>query len=233
MSTLPETPELYVVTAHHLNLRVLPANDAVVLRVLPRGDFVTWVGVDGAWSQVSHQRGPEFSRVTGWVASKYLTPEHDLGAPVAATEEFPWMPIALSERGVMERPGPADHPRIVEYLRSTELDAALASNDETPWCSGFVNWCVEKSGLAGTNSAAASSWLGWGRAIQTARRGCITVLSRKGGAHVGFYAGQSELTYGGARGIQLLGGNQSNQVCVADYDPARLLGYRVPPVGKR
>ena len=223
---------LHVVTVEHLRLRESPSTSSAVLRHVPRGHFVTVLGTSdhGRWSQVSY--APRGSKATlGWMASKYL--RHSLSSISVPTEEFPWMALAMSEIGVTELPEDANHPRIVEYLRSTDLDPAAADQDSTPWCSGFVNWCVEKSGLAGTNSAGARSWLDWGRPIVRPRRGCITVLTRAArptGGHVGFYLGQGDLTFGGGdrHGLQLLGGNQNNQVGVQEYDPARLLGYRVP-----
>jgi uncharacterized protein (TIGR02594 family) len=137
-------------------------------------------------------------------------------------EEFPWMPIALAELGTTEDAGDGSNPRVVEYLRSTSLGRGMASTDATPWCSAFVNWCVESAGLSGTNSAAARSWLNWGKPLEVPRRGCVVVLSRDGGGHVGFFLRTSPV------GIWLLGGNQNNRVMEAAYHPSRLLGFRVP-----
>lgn len=132
------------------------------------------------------------------------------------------MPFALNEQGVREIDGPGDDPRIVAYLQTTTLPGVLAMQDETPWCSAFVNWCLRRADVEGTHSAAARSWLHWGKAIETPRRGCIAVLSREGGGHVGFYLREW------AGHIQLLGGNQGNAVGVRSYERSRLLGYRVP-----
>jgi len=141
---------------------------------------------------------------------------------IVHVEEFPWMPLALSEMGVTEAPGGGNNPRVVEYLHSTDLDRGLAALDSTPWCSGFVNWCVEKSGFAGSNSAAARSWLHWGTSVAVPRRGCISVFSRDGGGHVAFYVrseGEQHL---------VLGGNQGDQVSIRGYAKNRLLDFRVP-----
>jgi uncharacterized protein (TIGR02594 family) len=137
-----------------------------------------------------------------------------------ASEEFPWMPVALSELGTTEEPGDDSNPRVVEYLRSTSLGHAMASDDATPWCSAFVNWCLERVGVVGTGSAAARSWLHWGQRLALPRRGCIAVFSRDGGGHVGFFI---RYTSGG---ILVLGGNQGNQVSQRTYDTSRLLGFR-------
>lgn len=145
-----------------------------------------------------------------------------VGGPAATEEEFRWMDHALAEQGVKETPGAGSNARVIEYLRTTTLPRALASDDETPWCSAFVNWCLEQAGLKGTGSAAARSWLSWGQSLTVPRRGCIVVLSRDGGGHVAFY-----LRTVGSQ-LHLLGGNQNNAVCVRAYERSRLLGYRVP-----
>jgi len=125
--------------------------------------------------------------------------------------------------GVKEYPGNGENPRIVEYLRSTNLSAPESARDETAWCSAFVNWCVEKSGYAGTDSSWARSWLNWGTDIAKPRHGCVVVFKREvDHGHVGFYLGET------ATAIRLLGGNQSNEVKVSTYKKSDLLGYRLP-----
>lgn len=129
------------------------------------------------------------------------------------------------DTGIDEVRGAGDNPRIVEYHRTTTLPGPLASQDETPWCSNFVNWSVTQSGIRGTNSALARSWLSWGQPIDRPRRGAVTVFRRgtdpkKG--HVAFYWGQS-----GER-ILVLGGNQSDQVSISGYPKADLLAFRWP-----
>lgn len=130
--------------------------------------------------------------------------------------------IALSElvSGVAEVPGPGDNPRISEYLAAV----GLGPDDETPWCSAFVNWCCERAGVAGSGKGNARSWLSWGRPTDSPRPGSIVVLWRGSRAgwegHVGFYLGEA----GGV--VILLGGNQGDRVSVSAYSKERLLGYR-------
>ncbi len=136
----------------------------------------------------------------------------------------PWFDIALREMatGVDEMRGAADNPRIVEYHQTTTLKA---TDDETPWCSSFVNWCMIKSGNRGTNSAAARSWLKWGKELSEPRRGCVVVFSRPPSptsGHVAFF----DHVAGGR--IFVLGGNQGNAVNITSYPYERLLGYRWP-----
>lgn len=213
-------PPRFVVTASALRLRARPAALARVLGELLRGTLVERLDLspDGLWSLV------RVNAKAGWMASKYLAPASHPAAPSELVEEFPWMPIALAELGVREVPGPAVNARIALYQSSSELDRNLAADDERPWCSDFVGWCVEHAGFAGTNSAAARSWLDWGQPLTIPRRGCITILARGAtGGHVGFFVSSPE-----PHQLRLLGGNQGDQVSLADFDRVRLLGYRVP-----
>lgn len=133
--------------------------------------------------------------------------------------------VALGEYGVAEIIGSGTNPRINTYLRTTSLPAE-GLTDETPWCSAFVNWAVTQSGARGTGSAAARSWLTWGKKVAVPQLGTIAVLwrdlptSSKG--HVAFFVRRD-----GAN-IWLLGGNQGNRVEISKYPAARVLDFRAP-----
>ena len=96
-----------------------------------------------------------------------------------------------------------------------------------------MGWCIEQAGLSSTNSARARSYLEWGRDIRPAAYGAIVVLSRgpnppgpeviEAPGHVGFL-----LSSPTPHEIMLLGGNQSNKVCVRPYPRDRVLGVRWP-----
>lgn len=208
--------EKYRVTAESLNVRSAPSITANVIGHLHKPEIVERLGIsgDGYWYKVKRDA------LEGWSSHKYLEAVVEAGA-----EEFPWMPIALAEAGVKEFPGSGDNPRVVEYLRSTNLGAPHSSNDETAWCSGFVNWCMERAGFEGTDSAAARSWLNWGEKLDTPRRGCVVVFSRPPNSwngHVAFYIGETPTH------IKVFGGNQSDAVNISKYAKNRLLGYRLP-----
>jgi uncharacterized protein (TIGR02594 family) len=72
----------------------------------------------------------------------------------------------------------------------------------------------------------ARSWLLWGEPIKAPQQGDIVVLWRGldgVSGHVGFVAEEpSKLS----PFIKILGGNQNNEVCIATYPKARVLGYR-------
>src|SRR4030042_4703482 len=95
-------------------------------------------------------------------------------------EPYPWMALAFSKMGEEEVPGPAANPFVLECLSSTTLDGPDTETDETPWCSAFVNWCLEQTGIQGTDSAWARSWLNWGKEVDydAVRVGSIVVLKR-------------------------------------------------------
>jgi uncharacterized protein (TIGR02594 family) len=152
-----------------------------------------------------------------------------LNLPAALAPEPAWMPIAKGEIGVRDIPGPSYNPRVLEYLDTTHLEA---NDDETSWCSAFVNWCFEQAGIPGTDNAAARSWLKFGSELPEPRPGCIVVLWRgdpkswKG--HVGFFAGWED----GGR-LRLFAGNQGggvdwDEVCYATFPKERILGFRWP-----
>ncbi len=220
----PVVPQVFtraVVCVQALRLRASPSLQSESLATVARGtavDVLDTVSDSSVWVHV------RAGKKIGWMARKYLIAEEHQAAPPGPSEEFPWMPLALGELGTSELTAPGQsNPRVIEYLRSTDLGVELAGDDSTPWCSGFANWCVQKCGYAGTNSAAARSWLDWGRTLQRPRRGVVVVLKRgQTGGHVGFFIRRD------AERLWLLGGNQSNQVSIAGYDPTRLLDYRVP-----
>lgn len=131
----------------------------------------------------------------------------------------PWLTVALRELGTKEYVGIADNPRVVEYHSATTLHA---TDDEVPWCSSFVNWVMKQVGIKGTGSAAARSWLNWGVPIDKPVYGCVVILTRTGGGHVGFFIAEED-------GItKLLGGNQGDAVNVRNYPTSRVIGYRMP-----
>lgn len=138
---------------------------------------------------------------------------------IQVVDKLVWLDMAEKEIGQKEVRG-GENPRILEYHAATTLKA---EEDEIPWCSAFVSWCLEKSGLVSTKSAWAKSYLNWGKELSNPKYGCIMVFSRgENSGHVGFYVGETDETY------KILGGNQKDQVCIAEYPKHRLLSARWP-----
>jgi uncharacterized protein (TIGR02594 family) len=166
------------------------------------------------------------------------SPSEQVSAAIQVGDAREWMPFAERELNVTEIRQPGRHnPRILEYHRTTTLSRVDAGNDETPWCSSFVNWVMTQAGYRGTNNALAVSWLRWGRALEEPRRGAIMVVRRKSrggdratgsstGNHVGFFV-RSTATH-----FTLLGGNQGGgwRVTESDYrrESYHILGCRWP-----
>lgn len=132
--------------------------------------------------------------------------------------------------GSKEIGGQVDNPMIVAMLK---LDNEWPQNDEVPWCSAFANYICWLARLPRSKSLMARSWLAVGRGIQLddAVPGDIIVLQRGTGeqpgpevldapGHVGFYAGRTGDL------IEILGGNQGDQVKISRYQKTRLLGVR-------
>jgi uncharacterized protein (TIGR02594 family) len=147
-------------------------------------------------------------------------------------EDFPcapWMAIAMREIGESEVKGPEDNPRILQYRATTTL---RSYSDEAAWCSSFVNWCLLQVGITGTNSAAAISWINWGKPC-VPMTGAVTIIRNAkvagsrltaSGYHVGFLVQDLSSHY------RLLGGNQSDQVKKTLFPKCawRLIGHRWP-----
>ena len=133
--------------------------------------------------------------------------------------------IAIQEIGVKEIEGPQGHNlRIIDYAH--ESGFTWVNDDETPWCSIFMNWCAKKASLQRSEAANARSWQLTGQATENPEPGDVVVfwrqdpLSWKG--HVGIFMGYSK----NRKRIYCLGGNQGNQVSITAYDSKRLLAFR-------
>lgn len=129
--------------------------------------------------------------------------------------------IALAEIGTAEIPNVKANPRIVDYHQATTL---RAKSDEVPWCSSFVNWVLQTAGYPTTRSAAARSWVRYGKACEM-QRAAIVVLSRGNNpafGHVGFID-RFDGSY-----VWVLGGNQNNRVSIARYPLSRVVACRMP-----
>lgn len=177
---------------------------AAIQRILEvRDDGVAGPVTEGAWTKLKEEANTErFGRFE-------------------SSDEPAWLRIARGELGQSEISGSADNPRIVEYHSATTLKA---TDDETAWCSSFANWSLLKSGVRGTGSAMARSFLDWGTPLPTPREGCIVVF-RRGQAPKGHVAFFLEFD---ASMVRVLGGNQGNRVSIASFPRADVLGFRWP-----
>jgi uncharacterized protein (TIGR02594 family) len=135
--------------------------------------------------------------------------------------------------GVKEIPGAKSNPIIDQMLRSVGMPA----KDSIAWCSAFVNHVAGLCQAEQTDRAIARSWLTVGTEIYTGSSnpdfvvGQLTsaipgdvVILRRGNStwqgHVGFLYWRQE------NRCWVLGGNQSNRVCLKTYPNTRILGIR-------
>lgn len=130
---------------------------------------------------------------------------------------------ALSQYGIKEIPGAENNPEIMKYFK--EIGCEWVQDDETAWCSAFINWCAKTSAKPYTGKLNARSWLDIGEPIEGFQKiGDVVVFWRedpKGWkGHVGIFIRETE------EFIYTLGGNQNNQVCIKPYPRSRLLSYR-------
>lgn len=207
------------VTASLLNVRSGPGAEYPVLTRILEGAIVdqAQTSSDGRWVEVRAHLAD--GSVIGWVSSAYVSGVSDTADDAA---EIPWLRVAEREIGIAEFPGPDDNPRILQYHATTTYGAR---DDEIPWCSSFMNWCMREAGIAGTDSASALSWLDWGQPLDAPIRGCVVVFTRGASPTQGHVA-----LFIQPRGAlhSVLGGNQSNQVRIAAYPTRSVLGYRWP-----
>lgn len=138
-------------------------------------------------------------------------------------DQPPWLAAAWAELGQREIAGAADNARILSLF--CDAGHPEIANDETAWCAAFVGACLTRSGLSGTTSLMARSYLSWGAEIDEGRLGAVVVFSRGSDpalGHVGFLVGET------GDGLLVLGGNQGDAVSVQRFDRSILLGLRWP-----
>ena len=155
-----------------------------------------------------------------------------------AADAAPWLDQARNERGQTEVPGNPSNPHIVEYLKAVGFGSD--ATDETPWCAGFVAWCLINSGDAKAaaiahslpNRSFASAWLNLENVLPGPSVGAIGITkaySRDTTGHVGFISEVRD------DGVVILGGNQrpptgAEAICVSErfFPSSDFVGYRWP-----
>ncbi len=117
------------------------------------------------------------------------------------------------------------NPKVVQYF--ADVGHSWVQDDETAWCAAFVGAMLKKAGKPHTGKLNARSYLDYGEKIHLdeAEQGDILIFTRGDPSgwqgHVGFYTGQRTTT-----SVNVLGGNQGNQVNIRSYPISRLLGVR-------
>ena len=121
---------------------------------------------------------------------------------------------ALSQLGLNEN---RDRDAIKSYLRDggSNLDPATTS-----WCAAFMNSTLAQSGIKGTGSNVATSFMGWGKSVDDpsgTSKGDILVQNRgrrqgETGGHVLMATGNKQVRADGTVLLETVSGNQGNKV---------------------
>lgn len=130
---------------------------------------------------------------------------------------------ALKLLGVKEVPGTGDNLEILKWAESFGLEKEYRK-DDIPWCGLFVAYVVKMAGLEGVeNPLWARNWAKFGTKQSVAMLGDVLVFIRDGGGHVSIYVGEDLLCY------HVLGGNQSDMVCITRIRKERCIAIRRSP----
>lgn len=132
--------------------------------------------------------------------------------------------IATSQLDTEEIKGKENNDIIVRYAKESGIQTI--NDDETPWCSTFVNWCAKKAGLPYSGKANARSWVQVGKKVTDPQPGDIVVFWRESihswKGHVGIFFGYNA----DASKVFCLGGNQSDKVSIAAYGTDKVLSFQ-------
>lgn len=135
--------------------------------------------------------------------------------------------LARAEIGTWEW-AQGSNPRVVAYYR--DAGHPQIKDDVVAWCAAFVGAMLTRAGARGTGTLLARDYLKWGQPVDLAeaREGDIVVFSRGNSTwqgHVGFFVRRA------GTHIEVLGGNQRDQVSIARYPASALLGVRRGDLG--
>ena len=152
-----------------------------------------------------------------------------------AREPGPKMIVeALKLFGTMEKPGAANNPTIVAWAKEVGGEVAdVYKADSIPWCGLFMAVVARRAGKEiPKHPLWALSWSAFGARTDAPALGDVLVFTRNGGGHVGLYVGED------AGAFHVLGGNQSDRVCITRIAKARLYAarrplYRIQPANVR
>jgi len=143
-------------------------------------------------------------------------------------------PLVLAQRfaGLAETPGAVSNPAVLAMLQLVDRSV---QDDETPWCSAFVNYVAWLLDAPRSKSLAARSWLRVGMPVplHEARPGADVVVFTRGAnapgpsvilapGHVAFFV---ELLHAPER-VRVFGGNQGDRVGFAIFPVERVLDVR-------
>lgn len=132
---------------------------------------------------------------------------------------------ALKLHGTVETPGKKSNPIIMAWATELGIPALgyKYSDDSVPWCGLFAAIVSKRAGKEVVKGPLyALNWSTFGTAQAAPELGDLLTFKRDGGGHVGFYVAEDADAY------HVLGGNQSDKVCVTRIAKSRLFKARRP-----
>ena len=146
---------------------------------------------------------------------------------MGASPELPHVAIARKYIGTKEIKGVRHNPVILGLTAKAFAAHGKKSwihDDETPWCGSFLGGVFAEAGLGKKipkEFYRAKEWESAGTKLERPAYGCVVTFTRDGGGHVGIVVGK---TSNGM--LKVLGGNQSDGVNIADFNPSRVTAFR-------
>ncbi len=189
-------------------------------------------GIDGVWGRKTIAAVKQFQSQQGLTADGMVGPKTRAALFGGATDVpqvdapmLPWFEEAKHLMGTKEVLGSKNNPDILDWANDLDIQY---SGDDVPWCGLFVAHCVGATlpqEPLPANPLGARQWGRFGESTQP-RVGAVMVFWRtspqSGKGHVGFYVGEDNGAY------QILGGNQSNSVCLAWISKSRFVSAHWP-----
>jgi uncharacterized protein (TIGR02594 family) len=136
---------------------------------------------------------------------------------------------ALALFDTIEKPGTSNNPVIISWAKEIGGNVTnIYKADEIPWCGLFIGVVAKRSAKQLVKDPLwALNWGNFGKHVDVAMLGDVLVFIRKTSegktaGHVGLYVGEDQTCY------HVLGGNQSDKVCITRIEKKRLYASRRP-----
>ena len=133
---------------------------------------------------------------------------------------------ALKLVGTKEIVGSVHSNIIMSWAKDLGIEKIYTA-DEIAWCGLFIAIVCKRSnlgtGITAKDALWALNWNKFGTKESVAMLGDVLTFKRNGGGHVGIYVGEDDKCY------HVLGGNQSNMVCITRIEKSRCAGIRRTP----
>lgn len=189
--------------------------------------------LDGVWGRrtaaavraFQASKGLLVDGVVGPITAKTLSPDSKPPKDNLDDPAVVWLQEARRLMGVREKLGPGSNPAILDWADKLGIDYP---SDDIAWCGLFVGHCIGATLTTEplpNNPLGARNWNRFG-GLCTPCPGAVMVFWRGTPdgwqGHVALYVGEDTKAY------HVLGGNQSDSVCITRIARDRLLGARWP-----